>query len=180
MAWTAGRYGRLSGGQRRRADIARALIGGPSLLVLDEPTTGLDPQTRRTVWNTLDALRAESGLTLLLTTHYMEEAERADEVTIIDDGLCAAHGTPASLKTEFAGDFLYAYEPRSERLDRLFGSRGGAFADGRYVFRLSARGDARQLLAEFENEIDDFEVVKGDMDDVFLSVTGKKLTGGEG
>lgn len=172
------RYGRLSGGQRRRTDVARALIGSPELLVLDEPTTGLDPQTRRAVWETLDHLREKSGLTVLLTTHYMEEAERADEVTIIDAGKCVAHGTPAQLKTRYAGDSLFVYAPRSERLDGLFGSKGGKFDSGRYVFALREPKDAVRLLGALGDDASDFEVIKGTMDDVFLSVTGKRA--GEG
>ena len=159
-------------------DVARALIGSPELLVLDEPTTGLDPQTRRAVWETLDLLREKSGLTVLLTTHYMEEAERADEVTIIDAGKCVAHGTPAQLKTRYAGDSLFVYAPRSERLDKLFGSKGGKFDSGRYVFALREPKDAVRLLGALGDDASDFEVIKGTMDDVFLSVTGKRA--GEG
>ena len=172
------RYGRLSGGQRRRADIARALIASPPLLILDEPTTGLDPQTRRTVWDALDGLRRSGDMTVLLTTHYMEEADRADNVTIIDSGRISAEGTPARLKTEYSGDFLYVYAPRGERLDRAFGEHGGIFEAGRYVFRLKRSSDAKELLVRFGDDITDFEVVKGDMDDVFLGVTGKRLPGG--
>lgn len=172
------RYGRLSGGQRRRADIARALIASPSLLILDEPTTGLDPQTRRMVWDTIEELRRTSDLTVLLTTHYMEEADRADKVTIIDAGKISAKGTPAQLKTAYSGDYLRVYSPRSARLDELFGRKGGRYDAGRYVFRLRKSADAKAILSEYGDLITDFEVVKGDMDDVFLNVTGKRLPGG--
>ena len=172
------RYDRLSGGQRRRADIARSLIASPSLLILDEPTTGLDPQTRRTVWDALEELRRTSELTIMLTTHYMEEADRADRVTIIDAGKISAEGTPAQLRTRYSGDYLRVYASRSERLDSLFAARGGVFDAGHYEFRLACSAEAKTLLAEFGGEIDDFEVVKGDMDDVFLNVTGKRLPGG--
>ena len=172
------RYGKLSGGQRRRADIARALVSSPSLLILDEPTTGLDPQTRRTVWDAVDGLRRSRDMTVLLTTHYMEEADRADTVTIIDAGVISAEGAPAELKTRYSGDYLRVYVPRSERLDELFGKRGGVFDAGRYVFRLQKSIDANALLAEFGDDIPDLEIVKGDMDDVFLNVTGKRLPGG--
>ena len=172
------RYGKLSGGQRRRADIARALVSSPSLLILDEPTTGLDPQTRRTVWDTVDGLRRSRDMTVLLTTHYMEEADRADTVTIIDAGVISAEGAPAELKTRYSGDYLRVYVSRSERLDELFGKHGGVFDAGRYVFRLQKSIDAKALLAEFGDDIPDLEIVKGDMDDVFLNVTGKRLPGG--
>lgn len=172
------RYGKLSGGQRRRADIARALVSSPSLLILDEPTTGLDPQTRRTVWDAVDGLRRSRDMTVLLTTHYMEEADRADTVTIIDAGVISAEGAPAELKTRYSGDYLRVYVPRSERLDELFGKRGSVFDAGRYVFRLQKSIDAKALLAEFGDDISDLEIVKGDMDDVFLNVTGKRLPGG--
>lgn len=97
-------YGKLSGGQRRRTDIARALIHTPKLLILDEPTTGLDPQSRLSVWETIENLRRETGMTVLLTTHYMEEADRADEIIIMDSGKIAAQGSPVSLKNRYSRD----------------------------------------------------------------------------
>lgn len=172
-------YGKLSGGQRRRTDIARALLGKPEILILDEPTTGLDPQTRRIVWDTLEELRQEEGLTIFLTTHYMEEANRADDVVIIDAGRIAAQGTPARLKNCFSGDYLYIYVPRTEENDRVFGQYGGVFEAGRYVLRVDSSVQAKRILREADAHIPDFELVKGDMDDVFLNVTGKRLAGGE-
>lgn len=172
-------YGKLSGGQRRRTDIARALLGNPEILILDEPTTGLDPQTRRVVWDTLEELRREDGMTIFLTTHYMEEADRADDVVIIDAGRIAAQGTPAELKNRFSGDYLYVYAPRSETSDRLFGDLGGAYDAGKYVIKVTSPAEMKRILREFDEHIPDFEAVKGDMDDVFLNVTGKKLSGGE-
>lgn len=97
-------YGKLSGGQRRRADIARALLHTPRILFLDEPTTGLDPQSRRSIWNTIKKLQAEQGMTVFLTTHYMEEAEDADYCIVVDDGKIAAKGTPVDLKRRYAKD----------------------------------------------------------------------------
>ena len=171
-------YGKLSGGQRRRTDIARALLGKPEILILDEPTTGLDPQTRHIVWDTLEELRRREGLTIFLTTHYMEEANRADDVVIIDSGRIAAKGTPAQLKNTYSGDYLYVYAPRTDERDRLFAEKGGIFEAGRYMLRVESSERAKRLLRELDGQIPDFEVVKGDMDDVFLNVTGKKLTGG--
>ena len=99
-------YGKLSGGQRRRCDIARALINKPQILFLDEPTTGLDPQTRKSVWETIQRLQKSNNMTLFLTTHYMEEAAEADYVIIIDEGQIAAKGTPAFLRETYAKDKL--------------------------------------------------------------------------
>ena len=101
--------GKLSGGQRRRIDIARALLHDPSVLILDEPTTGLDPQTRRLLWQVIDTLRRENGMTVFLTTHYMEEAADADYVVILDHGMIAAEGTPLELKNKYTGDFITLY-----------------------------------------------------------------------
>jgi len=99
-------YGKLSGGQRRRADIARALLHKTKILFLDESTTGLDSQTRKNIWKTIRHLQKESGMTIFLTTHYMEEAAESDYVIVIDHGEIAAKGTPAELKTQFASDNL--------------------------------------------------------------------------
>ena len=100
------RYGSLSGGQRRRADLARALVNRPKILFLDEPTTGLDAQTRRSVWEYIRRMQEQRDMTVFLTTHYMEEAEQADYVLVIDHGLIAAKGTTAQLKENYASDQL--------------------------------------------------------------------------
>ncbi len=170
------RYGRLSGGQRRRADIARALVHTPKVLVLDEPTTGLDPQTRAMIWQTICSLQKQQGVTVFLTTHYMEEAAEADDVVIIDDGLIVAQGTPDALRQQYARDRL-----------RLFGDRellGAALQRRRLAFEV--RGDGLQLslastlvaldiLESCRDGLTRFEVVAGSMDDVFLSITGKEM-----
>ena len=101
--------GKLSGGQRRRIDIARALINRPKILILDEPTTGLDPQTRKTLWNVISTLRKNENMTVFLTTHYMEEAAEADYVVILDSGKISAEGTPLELKNTYTGDFITLY-----------------------------------------------------------------------
>ena len=99
-------YAKLSGGQRRRCDIARALVNTPKILFLDEPTTGLDPQTRKSVWETITKLQRDTGMTIFLTTHYMEEAAEADYVIVIDNGSIVAKGTPSDLKERFTSDKL--------------------------------------------------------------------------
>lgn len=101
--------GKLSGGQRRRIDIARALINRPRILILDEPTTGLDPQTRKTLWNVISDLRKNENMTVFLTTHYMEEAAEADYVVVLDGGRISAEGTPLELKNTYTGDFITLY-----------------------------------------------------------------------
>lgn len=169
--------GKLSGGQRRRVDIARALLHKPEILILDEPTTGLDPQTRKTLWNAIAQLREKNGLTVFLTTHYMEEAAEADYVVIIDSGKIAAEGTPYELKNKYTGDFITVYGSEEEKISSL-GFPYEKVANG---FRVAVPDTKRatQLIVGYPDLFDDYEVVKGKMDDVFLSVTGKKLTGGE-
>ena len=172
------RYGRLSGGQRRRVDIARALIASPELLILDEPTTGLDPQTRKNVWNALAQLRKKRETTVFLTTHYMEEANRADSVTVIDAGKIVCKGTPSSLKSRFSGDYLKIYAPQAAELTERFKAENAVYDDNKYIIKVNGSEEIKRLLSVYGDVINDFEVVKGDMDDVFLNVTGKKLAGG--
>ena len=170
-------FGKLSGGQRRRADIARGLVNGPQLLFLDEPTTGLDPQTRKSVWKTVDRLRRETGMTVFLTTHYMEEANASDRVIIIDGGQLVADDTPAQLKNRYSRNYLYLYGTHDAAALAL--QTGASFeeAGGGVRCAMSAQ-EARAFLAAYPALAADFEFVKGDMDDVFLAVTGKKLTEG--
>lgn len=170
--------GKLSGGQRRRIDIARALIHQPKILILDEPTTGLDPQTRKTLWNVIYSLRKNENMTVFLTTHYMEEAADADYVVIIDGGSKSADGTPLQLKNRYSGDFVTLYGVSEEEAKGL-GVPYEAVRDG---FRLSVSdtGAATELIVAHSELFRDYEITKGKMDDVFLAVTGKKLEGGEG
>lgn len=171
-------FGKLSGGQRRRADIARGLINRPELLFLDEPTTGLDPQTRAAVWEAVHALRAH-GTTVFLTTHYMEEADLSDRVVIIDGGRLSAEGTPAELKNKFSHSRLRLYGD-SAAIRGDLAQRGVHFEeDGPVtVVNMADSAEAAAFVAAYPDICGDFEFVKGSMDDVFLSVTGKKLEGG--
>lgn len=168
--------GKLSGGQRRRIDIARALLHRPKLLILDEPTTGLDPQTRKTVWDVVDTLRKAEGITVFLTTHYMEEAADADYVVIIENGKIAAEGTPLQLKNTYTGDFITIYHVQKEQIDTL----GLPCETIRDAFRVAVPNTAAAtaLIVAHPELFTDYEITKGRMDDVFLAVTGKKLTGG--
>ncbi len=170
--------GKLSGGQRRRIDIARALIHEPEILVLDEPTTGLDPQTRQLLWHIVEELRREHHLTVFLTTHYMEEAAGADHVIILDHGQVAAEGTPLSLKNAYTGDFVSLYHVEEAAVKAL-GVPYVPLADG---FRLSVpdTAAATALIVQHPDLFRDYEITKGNMDDVFLAVTGRNLTGGDG
>ncbi len=163
------RYGRLSGGQRRRADIVRALLHEPELLFLDEPTTGLDPDSREKVWATVSELQHELGLTIFLTTHYMEETERADLVCIIDHGEIVAEGTPGRLRSAHARDELRLVLSDTRRFDRSFpeARRGGR--ERSLPVRSSRK--ALNVLLDFDADIVDFEFRHGTMDDVFLNIT---------
>ncbi|MGN0311981.1 MAG: ABC transporter ATP-binding protein, partial [Lachnospiraceae bacterium] len=167
--------GKLSGGQRRRLDIARALIHRPQLLILDELTTGLDPQTRKMIWNIIENLRMNEGLTVFLTTHYMEEATVASYVVIIDHGCIAAEGTPYELKNEYVKDYLSLYGVTKQEVESL-GMEYEEIRDG-YRMAINSPMEATRLIVENAPVFRDYEIVKGGMDDVFLSVTGKNLGG---
>lgn len=169
--------GKLSGGQRRRIDIARALIHNPEILILDEPTTGLDPQTRKHLWDVVETLRKEQNLTVLLTTHYMEEAAGADYVVILDSGKIAAEGTPLELKNQFTGDYITLYGLTQEELNTL-PLPYEPIRDGVQIM-VDHTQQATKLILEHPALFKDYEITKGKMDDVFLAATGKKLEGGE-
>ncbi|MBR4940740.1 MAG: ABC transporter ATP-binding protein, partial [Clostridia bacterium] len=165
--------GKLSGGQRRKADIARALIHSPKILILDEPTTGLDPQSRKTLWNVISSLRKERSLTVLLTTHYMEEAAGADNVVIIDGGKIVAEGSPLALKNRYCGDFVTLYG-----VDELSVKALGVPYEpvlGGYRLSVLDTAAATALILANPGLFRDYEVVKGNMDHVFLAATGKVL-----
>ena len=168
-------YGRLSGGQRRRSDIARALINKPRILMLDEPTTGLDPQTRNNVWDTILRLREDDGITVFLTTHYMEEAEGADHVIIINEGRIAAEGTPSELKENYTSDFLFMSSREIENLKNALDADGIAYEQNgsdRIVIKLGNTKDSIDIISRHRDLIDSLEVRMGTMDDTFINVTG--------
>lgn len=169
--------GKLSGGQRRRIDVARALLHRPKLLILDEPTTGLDPQTRKLLGDVVSDLRKNEGMTVLLTTHYMEEAADADYVVILDSGRIVAEGTPLEMKNKYTGDFVTVYNADESEVKKL----GLPYEVIRDAIRISVpdTSAATKLIIENPEMFTDYEVTKGKMDDVFLAVTGRKLTGGE-
>lgn len=168
--------GKLSGGQRRRIDIARALLHNPKILILDEPTTGLDPQTRSLLWQVIDDLRKNHGMTVFLTTHYMEEAADSDYVVILEQGKIAAEGTPLMLKNTYTGDFITIYGEKESHIKKL----GLPYQQIRDAYRISVPDteQATKLILQFPELFRDYEITKGKMDDVFLNVTGKKIVGG--
>ena len=168
--------GKLSGGQRRRVDIARALIHRPKILIQDEPTTGLDPQTRNILWKVVGDLRKNEGMTVFLTTHYMEEAADADYVVILDSGKIVAEGTPLTLKNTYTGDFITIYGIQESQIKEI----GAPYEAIRDAYRISVpnTAEATKLILQYPELFKDYEITKGKMDDVFLAVTGKKLIGG--
>lgn len=167
---------KLSGGQKRRIDIARALVNNPELLILDEPTTGLDPKTRQTVWNVIEKYRKERGLAVLLTTHYMEESAVADYVVIIDGGKKVAEGTPHDLKNRYATDIIRFYKHLDEA-ENLFVGLGNAVKRERDFLEVEVKGTnvIAGYISKYPQLFGDFEVLKGNMDNVFLKVTGKDI-----
>ena len=164
------KYGQLSGGQKRRADIARAIIHKPQILFLDEPTTGLDPQTRKMVWSAIEQLRQESKMTIFLTTHYMEEAVQSDNIVIMKEGQIIAQGSPQWLKERFAKDqLLLVLKDRGEDalqlLDIPYRKRAEAF-----VIEVESTLETLPILQKLEGYISSFEVIKGSLDDVFIEI----------
>ena len=167
---------KLSGGQKRRVDIARALLHDPKILILDEPTTGLDPQTRKNVWDVIHKLRKERGLTVFLTTHYMEEVIDADYVVILDSGKIVAEGTPIDLKNKYTGDYITFYNVEEDVIKNM--NLNYTKIRGGYRVEVENTKMATKLVLDNPDLFVDYEITKGKMDDVFLAVTGKDLKGG--
>jgi ABC-type multidrug transport system ATPase subunit len=194
-------YGKLSGGQRRRVDIARAFLNEPRLLFLDEPTTGLDPVNRALIWDILEEQKRRRGLTVFLTTHYMEEAARADRAVIIDDGKILADDTPDNLKNRFSryrvrligadtaanAEIIRRFRSGGNKKNAAGGADGNAeiikdinesgaiYENGAYTAAFTTSVKAYTFLSAMRRHFDDYELLKGNMDDVFLAVTGKRL-----
>lgn len=175
------RYATLSGGQKRRCEIAAALMHTPELLFLDEPTTGLDPATRKDVWSAVESLRRDAGMTVFLTTHYMEEAAAANRIIIIEKGRIMASGTPFELKEKYAADTIKLYCADSSRAEaeRILSSADITPRTEEYglSFTVKKTMDALEPIHSLKNHITGFEVLQGSMDDVFLNACGKSLKG---
>lgn len=172
------RYSKLSGGQKRRCEIAAALMHTPELLFLDEPTTGLDPATRKNVWETIENLRKNTGMSVFLTTHYMEEAAEANRIIIIEKGRILAEGTPFELKEKYASDSvrIYAQEDKRSIIMQSLADMGTKASAEEYGVSFSVRNtkDSLDVLESLKDKYDGFEVIQGKMDDVFLNVCGRK------
>ena len=170
-------YGKLSGGQRRRTDIARALLNTPKILFLDEPTTGLDPKSKDSLWNTIKTLQKDTGMTIFLTTHYMEEAAAADYIIILNHGKIAAKGTPYDLREKYSYDTLRIKPKDAGHISAVLGNAGMSFSNsnGIIIAKLSKTLDAIPIIKTLENDIESFEVIHGSMDDVFLQITVGEL-----
>ena len=167
----------LSGGQRRRIDIARALIHKPKILILDEPTTGLDPKTRKLLWNVISDFRKNENMTIFLTTHYMEEAVESDYIVIIDNGRKISEGTPHDLKNTYTKDYITIYGINEDDIRKL--SSNYTIIKNGFRFPISNTKEATDMILKNPGLFVDYEITKGRMDDVFLEATGKNFEGGE-
>ena len=167
------KYKNLSGGLKRRCDIARALIHNPKILFLDEPTTGLDPKSRIMVWKVIDDLRKTANLTVFLTTHYMEETKDANRVVIIDHGHILVNDTPINLKEKYTKNYLKIYMEKNTFIEARFKSFD--YKTNAYYIPFDSSNEVISFIENNKDILNDFEVIKGDMDDVFLNVTGKEL-----
>ena len=170
-------YGKLSGGQRRRCDIARALIHTPQILFLDEPTTGLDPQTRKHIWETIQQIQKESGMTIFLTTHYMEEAEISDYIVMIDNGIIVAKGSPDLIKKNYATDRLICTYHNLDEIKNILEHENIKYkiVSNHMEISIESTLSAIPILQNIKPWITSFEVVKGSMNDCFLNITGKEI-----
>lgn len=167
---------KLSGGQKRRVDIARAMVHNPKLLILDEPTTGLDPQTRVSVWNLINMLREKTGMTVFLTTHYMEEAEKATYIVVMNKGSIIAEGTPNELKNTYSSDYLILHSRREKKTDDiLIQDYSYIYNNDLHFYKIKMKDTLSALnFLKMHPEYSDFEIIKGNMDNVFLNITEER------
>ena len=171
------RYGTLSGGQKRRVDIARALLHSPDLLFLDEPTTGLDIQTRKSIWDLLYQLQREEGMTVVLTTHYLDEADEADQIYIVDHGKVIAQGSALEIKSRYAKNILKIRFKEIQQIESLKTSGMSVEQQSQleYVFQPESEREAIDYLAQVRDRIAHFEFRPGTMDDAFIALTGREV-----
>ena len=171
------KYGTLSGGQKRRVDIARALLHGPDLLFLDEPTTGLDIQTRKSIWDLLYQLQREEGMTVVLTTHYLDEADEADQIYIVDHGKVIAQGSALDIKSQYATNILKIRFKERQQIESLKSSGMSVEQQSQleYIFQPKSEREAIDYLAQVRDRIAHFEFRPGTMDDAFIALTGREV-----
>lgn len=175
------KYKELSGGLKRRCEIAAALVNSPKILFLDEPTTGLDPGTRREVWDNINRLRRKNNMTVFLTTHYMEEANEADRVIVIDAGKIKVQGTPFELKERYTKDILKVVLKNTNNIKycEYFRKKlqGHEYKqkENSCEINIYKSADAIEILYNMKDDIEGFEIVKGTLDDAFLNITGKDV-----
>ena len=181
LEWRGKTVAGLSGGMKRRVEIARGLIHYPKVLFLDEPTTGLDPQTRAHVWEYILKLQAEKNITIFLTTHYMDEAEIANKVAVIDHGKIVANDTPFELKRRYTKDRAYITSTDTPGLESLLSQHNIEFSKRDKYHRADASNTPglMQVLAEHKDFIRDIEIRKGTLNDVFLEITGREIREGQ-
>ena len=171
------KYGTLSGGQKRRVDIARALLSQPDILFLDEPTTGLDIQTRKSIWDLLYQLQKEEGMTVVLTTHYLDEADEADQIYIVDHGEVIAQGSALDIKSQYAKNILKIRFKERQQIESLksLGMSVEQQSQLEYIFQPKSEREAIDYLAQVRNKIAHFEFRPGTMDDAFIALTGREV-----
>ena len=169
-------YGTLSGGQKRRVDIARALLSNPDILFLDEPTTGLDIQTRKSIWDLLYRLQKDEGMTIILTTHYLDEADEADQLYIIDHGKVIAQGSAAEIKSEYASNLLKICF-KDKQVEKFLPKNMPVEKENEFEYSLYPKSQLEviEYLAKVREEIDSFEFRPGTMDDAFIALTGREV-----
>lgn len=171
------KYGTLSGGQKRKADIARALLNWPEILILDEPTTGLDPKSRKDIWELINRLRVEKDITVFLTTHYMEEVHDANKIVIMDRGKIIASGSSEELRKKYAYDRIKVI-PRKGFSEILTRDKVEHHpVNDKINIMLGDCFEGLSFVDKYRDYIEDFEILRGDMDDVFLNITGKEFGG---
>lgn len=171
------KYGTLSGGQKRRVDIARALLHGPDLLFLDEPTTGLDIQTRKSIWDLLYQLQREEGMTVVLTTHYLDEADEADQIYIVDHGKVIAQGSALDIKSQYAKNTLKIRFKERQQIESLKSSGMSVEQQSQleYIFQPESEREAIDYLVQVRDKLAHFEFRPGTMDDAFIALTGREV-----
>ncbi|MBZ9685508.1 ATP-binding cassette domain-containing protein [Clostridium estertheticum] len=177
LDWKKAMVSSLSGGMKRRVEIARALLHYPKVLFLDEPTTGLDPQTRAHMWEYIVKLQKEKNITIFLTTHYMEEAEICSKVAIMDAGKIVAIDTPYHLKQQYTKDKANITTLDEQGLEVLLDTAGFVYKKktGYYSIEVNNLPKLMDIISKHKAAITDLEINKGTLNDVFLEITGKDI-----